>query len=182
MSIEVEVRARIGDLSNVKKALNELGAVFVKSENQADRIFGHAKFLDLEHKIAEGGLSARIREADGKARLEFKEIVREKGGIELNCIVSNAEMAEKMLKKLDFEEAFTIKKRRDIYSCQGLVVCLDAVEMLGNFIEIEKEVGLESEINAARKECADLLEKVAAGAQIEKRKYGDLMQEIINGK
>lgn len=180
MNIEVEIRAKVNCFDEIKKVLEKIGASFRKSEKQIDKIFGAAKFLDSEHKIMEGGIVARIREIDGKSTLEFKEILRGKGGIELNCPIANIEIGEKMLKKLDFEESFVIKKNREIYSYNGFAICLDEVEQLGNFIEIEKEITSEEKIDETRKECLDLLEKIAPGSKIENRKYGDLMQEIIN--
>jgi len=182
MNIEVEVRAKIENFGKIKETLKKVGANFIKTENQIDKIFGADKFLDAEHKIIEGGLSARIREVDGKSTLEFKEILREKGGIELNCPIANIKIGEKMLKKLDFEEDFTIRKNREFYSYNGFTICLDKVEQLGNFIEIEKEITSEGKIDETKKECLELLEKIAPGSEIEKRKYGDLMQELINKK
>ncbi len=180
MNIEVEIRAKVDDFEEIKMSLEKIGANFVKTENQTDKIFGADKFLDAEHKIIEGGISARIREIDGKSKLEFKEILREKGGIELSCSIPNIETGEKILSKLDFEEAFTIKKTREIYSCRDFTICLDKVEQLGNFIEIEREITSEDKVGETRKECLDLLEKVAPGSKVENRKYGDLMQELIN--
>jgi len=180
MNIEVEIRAKIENFDKIKAVLNKVGANFIKLENQIDKIFGADKFLDTEHKIIEGGIVARIRGIDGKNTLEFKEILREKGGIELNCPLASIEIGEKILKKLDFKESFTIKKNREIYSYNGFTICLDKVEQLGNFIEIEREITSEDKIEETRKECLDLLEKIAPGLGIEKRKYGDLMQELIN--
>jgi len=184
MNVEVEIRAKIKGFAEVKKALNKIGASFLKTENQIDKIFGASKFLDSEHKIVEGGIVARIREADDKRTLEFKEILRQKGGIELSCEVSSIELAEKMLKKLDFEEAFTIKKSRESFSYKNFTICLDDVEQLGNFIEIEKIISSDNkeEKEKAKEQCLELLSILALGSEIESRKYGDLMQELINQK
>lgn len=181
MNVEVEIRARVNDSNKIKKALERIGATFLKSENQSDRIFGISKFLNSENMIIEGGISARIREVNNKATLEFKEILRQKGeGIELSCEVSSSDLAEKLLKKLDFEEAFTIKKIRDSYSYKDFTICLDRVEKLGNFIEIEKIITSENKTEEIKKECLNLLNVLAPGSEIETRKYGDLMQELIN--
>ena len=181
MNIEMEIRAKVNDFNEIKKALEKIGATFLKSESQSDRIFGASKFLDSENMITEGGISARIREADNKATLEFKEIFRQKGkGIELSCEVSSADLAEKLLKKLEFKEAFTIKKIRDSYSYKDFTICLDKVEKLGNFIEVEKIITSEDKTDEAKKECLDLLNILASGSKIENKKYGDLMQELIN--
>jgi len=180
MNIEVEIRAKVDDFTEIKQALEKIGANFIKSDNQIDKIFGAAKFLDSKHKIIEGGIVARIREVNGQRTLEFKEISREKGGLELSSEVPSIELAEKLLQKLDFEQAFTIKKARDSYSWQDFTICLDKVEQLGNFIEVEKIIESENKVDQARKECLDLLETIAPGIKIETRKYGDLMQDLIN--
>lgn len=181
MNLEVEIRAKVDDFAEIKKALEKIRADFIKSETQIDRVFGASKFLDSDNMIIEGGLSARIREVDGKRTLEFKEILRKKGGMELSCEVSSIELAEKLLKKLDFEEAFTIKKIRESYSYKDFTICLDKVEQLGNFIEIEK-ITSEDEADRIKKECNELLSTIAPNSEIESRKYGDLIQELINRK
>ena len=181
MNLEVEIRAKVNDFTEIKKALEKIRADFIKSETQTDRVFGASKFLDSDNMIIEGGLSARIREVDGKRTLEFKEILREKGGMELSCEVSSSELAEELLKKLDFEEAFTIKKLRESYSYKDFTICLDRLEQLGNFIEIEK-ITSPDKMEKEKKECLNLLNTIAPGAKIETRKYGDLIQELINQK
>lgn len=184
MKIEVEIRAKVDSFEKIKEKLSQLGASFIKSEAQVDKIFGADRFLDSEHKIIEGGLCSRIREVNGKAKLEIKEILRNKGGIELSCEVASMELAEKMLAKLDFKEAFAIKKFRESYSYNGLEVDLDNVEQLGNFIEIEKMIATddEKEKSKTKNECLELLNILSPGSQIETRKYGDMMQELINNK
>ena len=180
MNIEIEIKARIKNFDEIKKVLQEIGASFVKSERQIDKIFGAAKFLDSEHKIIEGGIVARIREIDKKRSLDFKEILRQKGGIELICEIPSLELAEKFLNKLDFQEAFTIKKTREVFLYQDFTICLDNVEQLGQFIEVEKIISDEQEKDKTKQECLDLLKKLTTDSEIVEKKYGDLMQELIN--
>ncbi|MGB2762686.1 MAG: class IV adenylate cyclase [Minisyncoccales bacterium] len=182
MNIEIEIKARTKDFDGIKKALEKMRANFARSEKQIDKIFGTSKFLDSENKIIEGGIVARIREVDKKRTLDFKEILRQKGGIELIYEISNIELAEKFLNKLDFKEAFTIKKTREIFSYQDFTICLDDVEQLGKFIEVEKIISNEEEKNKTKQECFELLKKLAPDSEIEEKKYGDLIQELINKK
>lgn len=180
--IEVELKARISDFSDIKVKLNGIGASLLKSSNEIDMIFGISKFLDSEHKVIEGGLIARIRQRDDKKILEFKEIQREKGGIELKIEVSDINAIKNFLAKLDFEEAFTIKKVRETYTYKDFKICLDEVDQLGKFIEVEKIISFENEKEKARNDCLALLNDLVPNAIIENKKYGDLMQEIINNK
>jgi len=181
--IEVEVRARVDSLDDVRKILDNMGATLVKSSTQVDKVFGLDKFLDSECKVFEGGISARIREDDGRIKVQFKEISRTKGaGLELSSEVGDMSLAVEFLEKLDFKECFTVRKKREKYSYDGFVICLDDVELLGTFIEVEKMVDSSDLKEKTKEDCIRLFEKIAPSSVIEERKYGDLMQDIINGE
>ena len=180
--IEVEIRAKIENNDSLKESLNSIGIQFIKTIKQEDRIFGHPKFLDENTKIIEGGLSARIRGVNNIFKLEFKEIVRQGGGIEISGDLDDAKEGIELLNKLGFEEAFAISKVRDIYKYNNFEIVLDHVEQLGNFIEIEKMVDSKEEIEKAREDCINLLNKISPESKITDEKYGDMMQNIINKK
>jgi adenylate cyclase, class 2 len=180
--IEVEIKAKITDFTTIKNSLNNKGANFLRLSDEIDTIFGMPKYLNAEHKVIEGGLIARIRQRDGKKILEFKEIQRKNGGIELKMEISDIIAIKKFLEKLDFIEAFIIKKTRQIYTYNNFKVCLDDVDQLGRFIEIEKIVNSDNEKDEARNDCLKLLKELAPNAVIENKKYGDLIQDILNNK
>ena len=178
--IEIEIRAKVKNLETVREQLKKLNAKYVKTERQADHIFGRAVDLDGEHKIIEGCFIARIREKGDKGSIEFKEIKRTGIGMEFSSPLANLESGLNFLEKLDFERAFTISKVRETYSYQDFELCLDEVEQLGFFIEIEHPCKDDGNKPDALKECQNLLNTLVPGATIEPKKYGDLMQEIIN--
>jgi len=178
--IEVEIRAKIENISLVKESLNSIGARFIKTIRQEDRIFGHPKFLDENTKIIEGGLSARIRGVNNIFKVEFKEIVRQGGGIEVSAELDDANEGVELLNKLGFEESFTILKTRDVYEYNGFEIALDEVEKLGSFIEIEKMVKSQEETAEAREECMAVLKQISPESSVINEKYGDMMQNIIN--
>jgi adenylate cyclase class 2 len=178
--IEVEIRSKIDSINKIKERLKEINAKFLKSEKQIDRVFGHPMFLDSQNMIIEGGFSSRIRQIDDKISLEFKEIIRKGGGIEIKSELKDINAGLIFLKKLGWEEAFIVSKTRELYEHDDFEVCLDNVERLGNFIEIEKTINSPNEKEGAREECINLLNIISPNSIIENRKYGDLMQEIIN--
>jgi len=180
--IEVEIRARIKNIEKIKDELKKIDAKFIKTEKQVDRIFGHPMFLGSEKMIIEGGLSARIREVDDEKVLEFKEILRKSGGIEIKSKLSDINVGLKFLEKLQFSEAFIVSKLRKSYLYNNFTICLDSVDQLGDFIEIEKLINFSDDKEKARKECEDLLRILSPDSKIENKKYGDLMQEILNKK
>ena len=180
--VEVEIRAKIDSFENIKSRLKEKGAEFIDSKHQIDKIFGHPMFLDDKKMVVEGGLVARIRKVNDKKTLEFKEISRKSGGIEIKSKLDDLKEGVKFLNKLKFEEAFTIDKKRDLYKYKDFSICLDQVEKLGKFIEIEKMISIDDEMNKqkAKQECVNLLSFLSPNSEITNKKYGDLVQEIIN--
>lgn len=178
--IEVEIRARVKDFNYIKEKLKNENARFLKDEIQEDIIFGHDSFLDENKMVVEGGFIARIRTIDENISLEFKEIRRNSGGIEISSKLSNKEQGIILLNKLNFKEAFTVLKTRETYSYDDFIVCLDGVKDLGNFIEIEKNIQEKTEKEKVRKECIALLNKIDKNLIIENKKYGDLIQEKKN--
>lgn len=178
---EVEARARAEELDSARNRLEELGAEHIEDKKQLDKVFGHEKFRDSNNKIVEGGLSARIRKVgDRPPRLDFKEIIRDCGGIEISTELENAEEGEKLLDKLGFVKDFTIDKERELYRYRGFEICLDDVKKLGKFIEVEKELEDDKNKEETMERCKEILERIAPDSQLIKKKYGDMIQERIN--
>jgi adenylate cyclase class 2 len=179
--IEVEIRANIKDIDSVRKRVLELGANHINTENQIDKIFGRAEDLDEEHKIIEGHFSARIRQKGDKKFVQFKEIKRDGIGLELSLPIDSIQDGVKFLEKLDYTEAFTVSKTRELYKLDNSEICLDKVAELGNFIEIESGSD-DDDKERLIQECKNLLSKIDPDANVEPKKYGDLMQELINNR
>jgi adenylate cyclase class 2 len=178
--IEVEIRAKVDNFDDIKNKLKELNAIPKKTVRLVDRIFGHPMFLDSKNMIIEGGIVPRIRSVNSKNKLEFKEISRKGGGIELESDLDNVDLGIEFLKKLGFKEAFTIDKKRESYEYKDFHIDLDNVNRLGCFIEIEKNIKSSKDKESTREECINLLKVLSPESKIEDRKYGDLMQELIN--
>ena len=179
--IEVEIRARVKDFNKIKNELKDIGAEFSKSIHQIDKIFGHPKFLDENSMIIEGGIVPRIRCVNNNCLIEFKEINRKSGaGMEIKSEISDVNLGVDFLNKLGFKEAFTVDKKRQSYKYKDFSIDLDEVEKLGFFVEIEKIVDSYNKKEIAKKECLELLKIISPESKIENKKYGDLMQEIIN--
>ncbi|MBS4013661.1 MAG: class IV adenylate cyclase [Bacteroidetes bacterium] len=168
--IEVEIRAKVDNFDNIKNKLGEIKAALQGSIHQIDKIFGHPMFLDSKNMIIEGGIVPRIRSINNKYLLEFKEIRRTSGGIELSSELNNIGLGVEFLNKLSFKEAFTIDKKRESYKYKNFVIDLDNVDKLGNFIEIERIVNLPEEKDSARQECINLLALISPNSKIENKK------------
>jgi adenylate cyclase class 2 len=180
--IEVEIRAKVKNLEKIRSKLKKLNFIFVKKIKQVDSIFGRNSDLDNQHKIIDGCFIARIREINEKKTLEFKEIKRNGICTEFNIPITNLDLSLNFLNKLDFQESFTISKVREIYTYKEFEISLDEVKQLGSFIEIEHQSKDGQEAKLALDECNKMLSLIEPEAIIEPKKYGDLIQELINNK
>ncbi len=180
--LEVEAKIRVKDLETARKNLKKLGAKKVEEKVQIDKVYGRDSDLDDEHKVIEGRFSARIRKTNKVCRIDFKEILRGKPGDEHNIELSDIDEGDKFLQKLDYKEAFTSEKKREIYGYESFEICLDDFPKLGYFIEAEKKIEEGESKEDAYKSCVEVLKKIDPRGEIENKKYGDLIQEVINEK
>lgn len=89
-----------------------------------------------------------LLEAESKTREEFETAVE-----------SGDEMRE-ILAHLGFEPAATVRKLRVRHRVGEFTVLLDAVEDVGEYVEVETEVAAETDVEAAREDAYDLLERL----------------------
>lgn len=130
MTLEVELKAQC---PGARGKVESLGASYVSSEKQTDTYFHHPK---RDFKKTDEAL--RIREADGSLKLTYKG-PKQKSDLktreEIEFPVSAD--ASALLQRLGFTPAFQIKKKRHTYKLNGLTLCCDDVEGLGEYLEVE---------------------------------------------
>jgi adenylate cyclase class 2 len=139
--LEVELKAR-ADTEKIKETLLRKGAHFIASEREEDLYFNHPA---RDYRVTDEAL--RIRSSGDKCFLTYKgpkqpgpAKIRE----ELELEIPSAERGRQLLEKLGFHPVTMVRKKRDIYRLGDITVCLDQVENLGQFVELEL-VGLERE-------------------------------------
>lgn len=74
--------------------------------------------------------------------------------------VDDAEAIAGILSGVGFDPAATVEKRREFWSHDGFTVTLDAVTELGEFVEIERAVDDEAEIEATRDDALETLDRL----------------------
>jgi len=131
--LEVEVKAKIKNLKEFEKILKSINAKFLKEEIQEDIYFNHP-YRDF----AETDEALRIRKINNEVFLTYKgkrldTETKTREEIEINC----GEKISEILTKLGFNAVATVKKIRKEYEFENLHICVDDVEHLGNFVEIE---------------------------------------------
>lgn len=133
---EIEVKAKVDDRDELMQKLLALGCVFSEPITQKDRIF-----IPEGHSIpVENGVNVlRIREQSGKYILTLKQqVTNQLDCIEKELIIDNPEEMAGICKLLGFFEVSHVVKTRQKSKYQGNEICLDTVERLGEFIEVEK--------------------------------------------
>jgi adenylate cyclase class 2 len=160
---EVELKVR-ADHARVREALDARDAERLGRVRQVDT------YYDAPHRaFAETDEALRIRrETDGSpgdgvatTKLAYKGPLVEtesKSREEHETVVADGEAMAGVLSGLGFEPAATVEKLREYFRLGEYTLTLDRVEGLGEFVEIERAVGGEAAVEAAREEAAALLQ------------------------
>ncbi len=167
--LEIEIKAYCQDIADIKQKLEELGAVFVKTERESDRYFNHPA-----KDFAETDEALRLRSIGGTTILTYKGpkiSSKSKARVEKETIVYDGQETSEILVYLGFQESGSVVKMRDYYKLKDITVCLDEVEDLGSFVELEKKG---EEIDYIEKELFTLAENLGL-EQFERRSYLELI-------
>ena len=183
--IEVEYKYSVELIESLQAKLKRLNAQFVETVQQDDIYFNHARddfkqkdiALRLRECRRETGLEAWLtykgpnQDAVGKIREEHEIRLTEAGA---------AETLQKIFAGVGFHPVAPVRKTRDRYqlSVAGADVefCLDHVEGLGAFAEIEILVKEQSQIDQAKAVIEKLAERLNLSQPI-RTSYLDLLME-----
>jgi len=129
--MEIEVRARIENFVEIKKAL-ESKAQFITALDEGDLYLRHTS--DIERSLV-----LRIRKKNGGAILTFKG--KSKGDDtawpDVDLPLSQPDELEQLLLASGYILVVHINKHRLTYRTDNFEINLDTIEDLGDFIEIE---------------------------------------------
>lgn len=135
----LEIEVKIPDV-NHRELRNRLvfnGAVEAGEELHQDVYLNHPcrDFGDTDEAL-------RLRLVNGRAFLTYKGPkidTDSKTREEIEVHVEDPEKIISILRKLGFTQVATVRKRRTLYRIEDVVVALDSVEGLGDFVELEYE-------------------------------------------
>lgn len=134
---EVEVKARITNAADIARRLTQLGCVWSESLHQDDRVYNKkGDSLGAQYR---GMVVLRIRNENGTSIVTLKQQQEnEKDNIEREVVVDDPSAMHDILSIMGWQETIRVKKVRQTCSYNNLTVCLDEVEGLGSFVEVEK--------------------------------------------
>lgn len=185
MSYEVELKFPVADPTRPLIQLRNLGAVHDGKKEQRDTYFSHP-----QRSFAQTNEALRLRETDGKNFITYKGPLvdhQTKMRREIELALQSGKLAgqefSEMLKILGFRPVKTVVKIRDSYHInwqdRHCEVCVDLVEGLGMFIEVET-IAEEAALDAAKQavlKLASLLEL----QDPEPRSYLNMLLELEQG-
>ena len=157
--IEIEVKAR-ADHERIKYLLNDLGARAIGVEHHCDTYYNapHRDFSITDEAL-------RIRIVNRHAVLTYK-------GKKLDAVSKTREEFEtdvdgdtmrSILLSLSFVESGVVRKTRAVFELEDLTICLDSVDGLGEFIEVETIVEFGSDVELHRARIFGFMERLGIG-------------------
>ena len=167
--LEVEIKAYCDDVHEIRKGITSLGGEPLGSRVETDIYYNHPS-----RNFAETDEALRIRTADRKRILTYKGPkigTRSKTRIEKEVAVDDFDNMNDILVHLGFIETGRVNKTREGYKLEEVHICIDSVDGLGNFVELEK-------ISAEKEETEDRLFDLAAKlglSRFERRSYLELV-------
>lgn len=160
---EIEIKARVVDKSALLKVLAAKNITIHPPIKQRDRVFGR---LDEEgHGFIHGSAWLRIRtemkDNTTKQILTLKKsVTNQMDSIEHETIVENEAELEKIILHLDFVPYSDLTKTRQKANTGNIEICVDTIEGLGDFIEVERLTDEDADYDAVASELWELLERL----------------------
>ncbi|MFA6177645.1 MAG: class IV adenylate cyclase [Candidatus Paceibacterota bacterium] len=157
---EVEVKAKLKNREAIIKKLQDFGCKFSEELHQVDRVYFPEGFV-FPPPI--GTPILRVRKQNDKYFFTLK--ISQSGrqdSLEREMEIKDGEMMMEIVKLLKYQEAPTVDKKRTKTKYKDMVIELDVVKDLGEFIEVEKIVGNKNSEDRKKiqKELCDFLETI----------------------
>ncbi|MEA2701333.1 MAG: adenylate cyclase, class 2 [Candidatus Parcubacteria bacterium] len=181
---EVEVKAALGDKQGFIAKLAERGCellaeiaqddtVYVRETGSLEVFLGNHEFLRLRVEN-----NSRTLFAFKKHRTRSND--PNSAPLELELAVDSREKMEQVLLLMGYQEAMRIKKRRRKGAYENWEVCIDEVEGLGTFVELEELVGDRTEAAGIQERMKAFLAELGIDVGSELRDRYDML--LLNKK
>lgn len=139
--IEAEIKFKVENLDEVEKKVKEF-AEFVTEKSEHD-IYFNSPLRDFR----ESDEALRLRKDNEGVSITYKGPKIEsktKTRREVKIKIDDYNSGVELLESLGFSKSGTVSKKRKIYKNEDIIICLDSVEELGDFVEIEVQTELSS--------------------------------------
>ncbi len=171
---EIEIKAYLKNKEAVLKKLAELGCVLSVPIKQIDTVY--AKVVGNVEEYLTNDHFLRIREkSDGRFIFTIKKTLSKKvlTKLEHETEIKNAKEMEQAIFIMGYQTANRVIKVRQTTNHKEFEICIDEVEKLGSFIEVEKMSTGDADI--VRKELNEFLASLGVSVEDEVHKGYDIM-------
>jgi len=171
MHLEIEAKAYVRNIKKIEKTLTEMGAQYQATYHQIDSYYNHPS-----RDFATTDEAVRIRNTDTESFLTYKGPkldTRTKTREELELSIDNPETGKTIMERLGFRFIAQVKKKRTVYTYEHVHFCLDEVEGLGHFVEVEIQ---EEDVEKGKSKILDFLRELDM-QELERRSYLELLLE-----
>jgi adenylate cyclase class 2 len=158
---EVELKVR-AEHDRVRPRLESIGAEPEGTVSQVDTYYDHPvrEFAETDEALRIRRETDESGESGERAKVTYKGPLVDdasKTREELETGVDDGDTMAGVVESVGFEPAATVEKRREQFSHGEYTVTLDAVEGLGEFVEVETEA---EEIESTREGAVEVLERL----------------------
>lgn len=140
MRKEIEVKLKVSDFEKLKDKLIQMGCVLSEPIFQDDITFVDHNYGDYDN-FQSGKNILRIRKSNNKYIFTLKQPQKnEMDSIERETEITDPEEFKEALILMGYRKAVEVRKVRVKTKYKDYEICLDNVEDLGYFVEVEKIV------------------------------------------
>lgn len=178
---EIEIKLRVNDSQQIKEKLIEMGCIFSGSIHQHDT--NYTKGGSTEEWVAskEGDMIIRIRRQETGAEFNLKQQKsNESDNLEYETKIDDPDALHDILVTLGYSPEIEVKKVRQKGKLGEYEICLDEVEKLGSFMEIEKLTSNDIDPEAVRKELFDAIKPLGLSEADEEIRGYDTQVFLLN--
>lgn len=185
--IEVEIKVKLSEkeFTEIETKLKALGFSFEKKMQEIDIYYNG---IDRNFAVTDEAL--RIRTSKNLNTHTIQSYVTYKGKkldtisktrLEYDIAVEDGPTMNNLLKSLGFAEVYTVEKTRDYYNYENIHACVDYVQNVGHYVELEKIIAQDGEKNSVLDELFLLLTKLGINKdRLESKSYLQLLIENVN--
>ena len=169
--MEVEVKAKVENLDEIRTILESMGATFTGKLYQKDSV---NKLKGEEKNVEPGSFMLRIREERDKNYLTFKAFTDRFGAWEeYETEILDPREMDKILKRVGFVTVMTLTKEREPGKIGKYSFNLDKIKELGDYIEVEI---ISDDSKSAQEEIMKFLKSLGINKdQFERRGYPEIV-------
>lgn len=168
------MKTSCADPDGLRRKVLEMGGTFQGRYRQSDVYYAHPS---RDFAVTDEAL--RIRTQKGVVQMHYKGPkidVTTKTREELGIFIQDQEIMDSILDRLGFHPVMTVSKDREIYLLRGVEICLDNVDGLSTYVELESNG---EDVDEERNKIMSLMSELGLQGS-ERRSYLELLLETEN--